>query len=87
MADKQHKVGDIITINNHQCKLIYGPYNIALNYYWEVEDDEGKVYPVNTKTIKAQNKVDDDYIPLTEEEDYGNDTRLYNEESNSDDWN
>lgn len=50
----EYKVGDTVIINNKKCNLIYGPYNIALNYYFEVEDEDGKVYPINTKTIKAQ---------------------------------
>lgn len=57
--NQQYKLGDIVYINNMKCKLIYGPYNIALNYYYEVEDENGKVYPINTKTIKAQNKEED----------------------------
>jgi len=47
------KIGDIVVDleTNKHVKIIYGPFNKLYNYYFEVEDEKGKVYTVNMKRL------------------------------------
>jgi transcription antitermination factor NusG len=47
------KVGDTVVDleKNRHVKIIFGPFNKAYNYYFEVEDERGKVYTVNMKRL------------------------------------
>ena len=55
LSKDNYKIGDIVTdINaNENVKILYGPFNKLYNYYFEVERQNGTVYTVNTRNIKA----------------------------------
>lgn len=45
----------INTNTKEKVKLLYGPFNKQYNYFFEVEDSNGKVFKLNTKNMKSIN--------------------------------
>lgn len=50
----KYNINDIVYVNGLECKIIFGPFEKGFFSFYEIEDSNGKVYPVNSKDIKKK---------------------------------